>query len=71
MECVVACYPDSTAAALVRFAEGEQITGIAEYVEAEAGQGADALHRRDNLQRVNIGLTRDPVVADRLVAGIR
>jgi len=36
-------------AAVTRFAEAEQITIIAEYVEAETGKGADALDRRPQL----------------------
>src|SRR3954464_3453354 len=33
-------------AAIARFAEAEQLTIIAEFVEAESGKGADALARR-------------------------
>ena len=36
-------------AAVVRFAEAEQITLIGEYVESESGKGADALDRRPQL----------------------
>src|SRR3954470_14825717 len=36
-------------AAVERFAEAEQLTIIAEYVEAETGKGADALDRRPQL----------------------
>src|SRR5215212_495923 len=36
-------------AAIARFAEAEQITIIAEFVEAESGKGADALDRRPQL----------------------
>src|SRR5688572_25758800 len=36
-------------AAVVRFAEAEQITLIREYVESESGKGADALDRRPQL----------------------
>src|SRR5215212_9790981 len=37
-------------AAIARFAEAEQITIIAEFVEAESGKGADALDRRPQLR---------------------
>ena len=36
-------------AAVERFAEAEQVSLIAEYVEAESGKGADALDRRPKL----------------------
>ena len=36
-------------AAVARFAEAEQLTIIAEFVEAESGKGADALDRRPQL----------------------
>src|SRR6187200_857835 len=36
-------------ATITRFAEGEGLTIIAEYVEAETGKGADALDRRPQL----------------------
>jgi DNA invertase Pin-like site-specific DNA recombinase len=36
-------------ATVARFAEAEQITIIAEFVEAETGKGADALDRRPQL----------------------
>src|SRR4029079_12957395 len=36
-------------ATVARFAEAEQLTIIAEYVEAETGKGADALDRRPQL----------------------
>src|ERR1051325_5379412 len=36
-------------AAITRFAEGEGLSIIAEFVEAETGKGADALHRRPQL----------------------
>src|ERR1700749_1622626 len=36
-------------AAVARFAEAEQLTIIAEFVEAETGKGADALDRRPQL----------------------
>ena len=36
-------------ATIARFAEAENLTIIAEYVEAETGKGADALDRRPNL----------------------
>jgi DNA invertase Pin-like site-specific DNA recombinase len=36
-------------AAVVRFAEAEQITLIREFVESESGKGADALDRRPEL----------------------
>jgi DNA invertase Pin-like site-specific DNA recombinase len=36
-------------AAIARFAEGEGIKIIAEFVEAETGKGADALDRRPQL----------------------
>jgi len=35
--------------AVERFAEAEQLTIIAQYVEAETGKGADALDRRRQL----------------------
>src|ERR1700749_2617602 len=38
-------------AAVARFAEAEQLTIIAEFVEAETGKGADALDRRPQLAR--------------------
>src|ERR1041384_2454573 len=62
MECAVASYRVSTRqqqrsglgieaqrATIARFAETENLTIIAEYVEAETGKGADALDRRPQL----------------------
>jgi DNA invertase Pin-like site-specific DNA recombinase len=40
---------DAQRATVARFAEADQITIIAEYVEAETGKGADALDRRPQL----------------------
>jgi DNA invertase Pin-like site-specific DNA recombinase len=57
--CLLPCLHKATAgsglgieaqrATVARFAEAEQITIIAEYVEAETGKGADALDRRPQL----------------------
>ena len=41
--------PEAQRAAIARFAEGEGIRVIAEFVEAETGKGADALDRRPQL----------------------